>query len=163
MIVVLLLLGVLGEQTVGTGPITAPAESTVTAVKVPTATAAPAPLPIGAYQWPAPFDPADLAPYAMKFDTLLVGAEKIVDVERITMSASGASLGLQVATEDERKPIIGTDGKAVQIWLRGDPAFEYNPAFAGAGVKVGISFLVRTDSDPFKRFERTGVVTVRQQ
>ena len=160
----LLLLGVLGgEVDVGTGPIIAQPASTVAALSVPAAGAVGNDIPLGAYQWARPLDPADRAPYAFSFAQLLAPGEEIADIVRLTMSAAGAALGLEIDTSPGRIPIIGEDGNAVQVWFRVDEAFQENAAFTGAGVRIPIAFLVETNSSPFKRYERTAVLTVRQQ
>lgn len=166
MIGTLILLGLFGTDAApGTGEIIAPASRTVTPAQVPATAAAnaSAEVPVGALAWAAPLDPADRAPYAIDWRQLLATDERVADIVRLTMSAAGAAVGVTIDQEDGRTPIIGTDGKAIQIWLKVADAFQDNAAFQGAGVRVAIAALIETDSVPFKRFERTSVLTVRQQ
>lgn len=164
MLTALLLLGVLGgEVDVGSGPIIAPPASTVAALSVPSSGAIGNDIPLGAYQWARPLDPADRAPYAFSFAALLATGEEIADIVRLTVSAAGAALGLEIDTSLGRVPIISDDGTTVQLWFCVADAFQENVAFSGAGVRIPIAFLVETNSSPFKRYERTAVLTVRQQ
>lgn len=162
MLAFLLAIGVIGpEIDAGTGPIIAVADRTVTMVVVGSNSPSAAQLPLGAYRWPSPFDPSDRAPYAMKWNAMLAADETVADIVQLTMSAAGAALGLEIDGTPGRAPIIATDGKAIQLWFRcTDPE---NPAFAGEGVSIGIAALIRTSADPFKQYERTAVLTVRQQ
>lgn len=165
MLTVLLCLGIIGAAPpdAGTGDIIAIAERTVAPVTVPSVGTSAAPIPLNAYQWRSPFDPADRAPYALDWKALLATDEKIASIVRLTMSASGAAIGIRIDDTAGRAPIIATDGKATQLWFRVEPEFQENTAFAGAGVQVAVAVLVRTDATPYKDFERTAVLTVRQQ
>lgn len=164
MLTALLMLEVMGGGVeVGTGPIIAPPASTAAALSVPVDSPVGTDVPLGAYSWPRPLDPSDRAPYAFDFSQLLGSAERIADIVRLTMSAAGAAVGVEIDTSAGRTPIIGTEGKAVQIWFRVAEASQDDPAFTGPGVRVGVSILVETDAVPFKRFERTAVLTVREQ
>jgi hypothetical protein len=108
-------------------------------------------------------DPADRFPHAFKFTQFLADAEKITSIERLTMSAAGASLGVQIDQSAGRAPIISDDGKAIQLWFLVADEFQGHPAFTGNGVEITVAALVRTDADPFHQLERTAVLTVRQQ
>jgi hypothetical protein len=154
---------VIGAPIVATGAIIASADRTLAVSPIPSGTSGSASLPLAASVWAAPFDPADRAPYAIDWTKLLAVGETIVQIDRITMSAEGASLGLQVDTSATRTPIISTDGKKTQVWFLCTAGFQSNAAFAGGGVQVGLSVLIRTSADPYKQFERTGVLIVRQQ
>lgn len=146
-----------------TGDILATAERTVTPAPVPTGNGSSVDLSLTAYPWAAPFDPADRTPYAIDWSLLLEAAETIEQIDRIRMSPEGAALGIQVDSSVGRSPVISTDGKKTQVWFLCDPAFQSDPLFSGAGVQVGLSVLTRTNADPYKQFERTAVLTVRQQ
>lgn len=157
-----------GAGAVTDPPITAKGDIIATADR----TVTPTPIPSGsgtvsgvttAYPWAAPFDPADRTAFAIDWTRLLEAEETIAQIDDIRMSAEGASLGIQVDAAAGRAPIISTDGKMTQVWFLCDPAFQSDAAFLGAGVKVGLSVLIRTDSDPYKQFERTAVLTVREQ
>jgi hypothetical protein len=143
--------------------ITAVAERTVTPARIPVGTAGTAEIPVGASRFAAPMDPADRFPHAFAFGQFLGENEKIVSIERLTMSAAGASLGVQIDQSTSRAPIIGTDGKAIQLWFFCTEEFQAHPAFSGNGVQIAVSALVRTDAVPFHQLERTAVLTVRQQ
>jgi hypothetical protein len=93
----------------------------------------------------------------------ILGTELIASISSITMTALGVSLGVQVDSDSDRVPIIDTGGQKVGLWFKVDDAFKQNAAFSGAGTKVGISVLVRTDATPYKELERTWVLTVAQQ
>jgi hypothetical protein len=146
-----------------TGEIIASADRMLAVEAVPSGGLNVVALPLQAAAWAAPFDPSDRAPYAIDWSDLLADGEAIEQIDKITMSAQGASVGVKVDTDDDRTPIISEDGTKTQLWFVCDAAFQQNAAFAGAGVQVGVSLLIRTDADPYKQFERTGVVTVRQQ
>ena len=120
-------------------------------------------LPLYASAWTAPFDPADRAPYAIDWSRLLAEGETIAQIDRIVMSAQGASLGISVDIDPPRSPVISTDGTKTQIWFLCDAAKQNDAAFSGEGVQIGLSVLIRTSASPYKQFERTGVLTVRQQ
>jgi hypothetical protein len=140
------------QPTAETGPIIATSERTVTIAKVSSAP----------YAWASTFDPADRAPYAIDWSQMLDQGEKIDEILMLTMSASGASVGVEFDSTEGREPIIGTDGKTIQFWFLCNPAFQRNVIFTGAGVQVSLSALIRTDADPYKEFERTAVLTVKQ-
>ena len=89
--------------------------------------------------------------------------ETIAEIVRLTVSATGAAVGVEIDDGGERLPIIDTEGKKIQMWFLVDDGFQANAAFAGAGVAVGIAALIRTDAEPYKEFERTAILTVRQQ
>lgn len=116
----------------------------------------------GPYSWPAALDPADRTPYAIDWTAMLDEGEKIAAILQLTMSASGASAGVKIDDTAGRRPIIGEDGTTIQIWFLCEPAQQMKPVFSGNGVAVSVSALIRTDLDPFKEFERTAVLTVKQ-
>lgn len=155
-------LGIFGLEA-GVGEIVATAERTVSPVPVPTVVTSDAPIPINAYQWLAPFDPSDRAPYAYDWSALLGNGETVTDIVRLTMSAAGAAVGVEIDTDPARAPIIDTDGLKTQLWFKVTDAMQNNPAFLGQGLSVGVSVLVKTSSEPFKMYERTAVLIVRQQ
>lgn len=146
-----------------TGPIIASLERTVAFQVVPAGSIASESLPLNAAGWIAAFDPSDRAPFAIDWSELLADGETIAQIDRIRMSAEGAALGVRVDSGGGRSPIISTDGLKTQFWFICDEAFQSHPAFAGAGVQVGLSVLTRTSSDPYKLYERTAVLNVRQQ
>lgn len=119
-------------------------------------------LPAGAVPWSRPFDPSDRTPYAIDWTALLVTGEKIADVISITVSASGADLGFAIDTDAARIPLIDATHNRVAMWFTVASGYQSNPAFAADGVKVGISMLIRTDADPYREYERTVILTVRQ-
>ena len=160
----LILLGMFNtEIEAGTGEVIATTERTVTIAKTPNATSRASTLPLGSYPWTAHLDPSDRAPFAIDFTGLLDTGETIAEIVRLTVSATGASVGVEIDDSTDRIPIIDTDGKKIQMWFLVDEAFQANAAFAAAGVQVGIAALIRTNGDPYKDFERTAVLTVRQQ
>jgi hypothetical protein len=158
-----------GGGVVVAGPITtvgtliATSDRLIVPEPVPTGTSSAASLPLAASAWPAPFDPADRTPFAIDWTSLLGDDEQIAQIDRIRMSAEGAALGVAVDAEAGRAPIISDDGKKTQFWFLCDSAFQANAAFSGAGVAIGLSVLIRTTAAPYQLFERTGVLTVRQQ
>jgi hypothetical protein len=119
-------------------------------------------IPTPAIGWTQPLDPADRAFYAFDWSAWL-GTEKVASIERITMSALGASLGVQVDSDPDRTPIIDTLGRKIGLWFKVYDASQADPAFAAAGAKVGIAMLVKTDASPPKYYERTAILTVQQQ
>ena len=119
-------------------------------------------IPLLASVWTPPLDPSDRNKYGMDWTSVL-GEETIASIETITMSALGASLGVQVDSDSDRIPIIDTQGQKIQLWFKVDPAFKSNPAFSDPGTRVGISVLIKTNSIPYRELERTWVLTVLQQ
>ncbi len=147
-----------------TGPILAAPERIIKVTVAPLPTSQGSGLPIAVWPWEAPFDPADRVPYAIDFSDLLTEGEKIAQIDRLAMSAPGAAVGLEIDSDAGRTPVIATgNGDMVQFWLRCSPTSQGLAAFLDGGVRVGVTALVRTDAAPFKQFERTGSVTVRQQ
>lgn len=119
-------------------------------------------MPSSAYRWTAIFDPSDRTPFAIDWSGLLLSDEKVAAIQKITMSAAGAAVGIEIDTSTGRTPIIATDGKKTQCWFLCAPAFQSDPAFQNGGVQIGLSVLVRTDANPFREYERTGVLQVEQ-
>lgn len=120
-------------------------------------------LPIGAFPWARPFDPSDRAPYAFDWSRLLDDGETIAEIVSMTISALGASLGVMVDTDPDRVPVIDGDHKRVGLWFIVAPDSQADPAFSAAGTKVGLSMLIRTTASPYREYERTAILTVRQQ
>lgn len=147
---------------VGTGTVTAGADQTAVLAAQTASGGTTSGLPIDAPVVKKPFDPSDRAPYAIDFTVHLADDETIAELRRITMSASGAAVGVQIDTDPVRPPLIDTGGKKAEAWLIVDDAFQANAAFSGAGIQVGISFLIRTSADPYREYERTIIVVVRQ-
>lgn len=154
---------VVGGPITATGAITATSERTIKPTPVPSGTGAnDATVPTSAYRWTAIFDPSDRTPFAIDWSGLLLSDEKVSAIQKITMSAAGAAVGIEIDTSTGRTPIIGTDGKMTQFWFLCAVGFQNNAAFQNGGAQIGLSVLVRTDSDPFKEYERTGVLQVEQ-
>ena len=149
------------EQPAENGAIVATAEQTVVFKSVQRVNETGNNLPFGAEAWSAPLDPNDRAPRAMDFAALLDGEARIAAIVSITVSAQGASTGVQIDQAAGRAPIISDDGRRIQMYLLVNDALQANKAFEGAGLKVGITALVRTDEEPFEQYARTGVQTVR--
>ncbi|MBB5684298.1 hypothetical protein [Sphingobium boeckii] len=151
------------EIEAGVGAVTAPSERTVIVTTSPGNAARGGNLPIGSFAWTAHFDPSDRAPFAIDWSALLADDETIAEIVRLTISATGAALGVEIDEGAERLPIIDTEGKKIQMWFLVDDAFQGDAAFAGGGINVGVAALIRTSADPYKDYERTAVLTVRQQ
>lgn len=143
------------------GPIVAGADRTIAPTVVPSGVSR-LTESSSAYGWAAIFDPADRAPYAFDWSDLLDDGEEIESIQDIRMSAAGAALGVEIDTSPGRTPIIGTDGKHAQLWFLVDPDFRDNADFSDAGVQVAVTMRVRSTATPFKEFERTGNLPVRQ-
>lgn len=118
---------------------------------------------MAAFAWVPPLDPSDRAPYAFDWSDHLDEGENIATIVAITMSALGASLGVEIDNDAGRQPTLDTAGRRVGFWLKVAPSYQANIAFAGPGVDVELAMLIRTTADPFKELERTATVTVRQQ
>lgn len=168
------LLGLLGSTPGGggggsgpftaTGPVIASAARTVVLSAVQDTAARGSSIPLGAELWLQQFDPADHAPYAMDFAELLDEGEKIAEVETIYLNATAALLGVSVDTATDYRPVIDEiDGESVQIWFVVDEAAWAVSSFDAGGVQLPVTMRVITDATPPKRYERTGVLTVRQQ
>lgn len=165
MLTTLMLLGFFGGEEIeaGTGPLIATAERRVAAARVQPVTVIGNAIPLGAYVWPQAYDPGDHAPYAFNFGALLGEEESIAAIDMIAMSSQAASLGVQVDQEEPFGPIITEDGKHVQVWFVVDPSLQLSSQFDATGVRLPVTFRITTDATPPERYERTGVLVVRQQ
>lgn len=147
-----------------TGPITASAERTAIVPKVQLGTLVSDLIPRGSVVWKQAYDPADHAPYAFDFTDLLANNEGIASIERIRLTASATTLGLSVDLLPQYRPVIDVvAGKKIQLWFLTDPDKQEAAAFDNAGVVVGVTIRILTNSVPPKTYERTSVLTVRQQ
>ena len=146
--------------TPGTGTVDVPADMTAVA-KPGTSSGVGTGMPPTAFALARPLDPSDTAKYAFDFEPT-IGDANIASLDRVQMSALGASLGLIIESTNGRQPIIDTAGKKIGFWVSIDSTFEFNSAFATAQ-KMGISFQITTDESPSQTFERTCVLTVVNQ
>ena len=146
----------------GTGDVDVPASQMASAKVNASGGGAGTGIPSLASIWTQPLDPSDRNKYGMDWAPVL-GDETIATIESITMSALGASLGVQVDSDADRIPIIDTQGQKVQLWFKVDPSFKNNAAFSDPGTRVAVSVLIKTDSTPYRELERTWVLTVLQQ
>lgn len=151
------------EQPTGIGTIIARPSQTAAIQIGSNSAVASAPIPNGAAVFGEPFDPSDRAPRAWDFTAQLADGETIVEIVRLTMMAAGAAVGVQIDSGGGRDPIIGTSGKVIQLWFKVNDAHQADAAFLGDGMSVGVAALVRTSSTPSRQYERTAVLTVRQQ
>jgi hypothetical protein len=147
----------------GVGDVIASPDRTVTAVILQTTANVGSLIPLGAQQWRQPFDPADHAPFAFDFGPLLDEGEKIADIEQISLNATAALLGLTVDASADYAPIIDVDGEVLQVWFIVDQAYWAAASFNASGVQLPVTFRIVTDATPPKRYERTAVLSVRQQ
>lgn len=145
----------------GTGTVSAPAARTAAAAAVTLGAGSGPGIPPSAFMWAQPLDPADRTFYVMDWTTWL-GNSKIAALERLTMSALGASLGVEIDTDADRLPVIDAGAQKIGIWFKVDPSFQANAAFQSPGIKVGIAALVRTNDPTYQEFERTWELTVAQ-
>lgn len=171
MLLHLIALGILGASSgsgggpiTDTGPVIASAARTIILSPVQAVNSVAAGIPLGAGVWLQNYDPADHAPYAFDFSQLLDDAEKIGQIDEIVMSASAALLGVSVDDTVGASPIIDvTNGDKVQLWFVVDPASWDAVWFELGGALIPVTVRVATNTSPPKRYERTGVLTVRQQ
>lgn len=145
----------------GTGTVTAPAGRTAMAASLTAAAGTGSGVPPTAYIWSQPLDPADRTFFVMDWSAWLSTA-KIDSIQRLTMTALGAALGVEIDTDADRIPVLDTGGQKIGLWFKVDPAFQDDLAFSGSGTKVGISALIRTNEVPYQEFERTWELTVAQ-
>jgi hypothetical protein len=145
------------------GEVVASSDCTAIVPSVQTASLTSAAAPLGSQAWRRHFDPADHAPYALDFGPLLEASENIAVIESIVMSATAALLGVGIDTAGAYAPIIDTDGEKVQLWFVVDEDAWDALSFEASGVQLPVTVRVTTDSTPPKRYERSGVLTVRQQ
>ena len=121
-------------------------------------------IPRGSTIWKQVYDPADHVPFFADFSSILDTNEKIADIERIRLTASATALGLSVDLTPLYRPVIdAATGQKIRLWFTTDEATQEEAAFDKDGVQVGVTVRILTDSNPPKRFERTSVLTVRQQ
>lgn len=145
------------------GPITAAAVDTVTFPALAGTTSPGNQLPVGAAEAARPRDPSDRAPLALDFSALLGDGVEIDEIVSLTMSAAGNAAGITIDEATPRLPIIEEDGgQRIQIWLGVAEGSRNDTAFLGAGLKVGVAALIRTNEDAYREYERTGVATFRQ-
>jgi hypothetical protein len=148
----------------GTGVVDYPAGQMAASVPIAAVPGTSSGIPPTAFAWPKPFDPSNRRPYGMDW-TAELGDQKIASIEALTMSALGASLGVQIEDGSDnikRAPIIDVDGKKIGIWFKVADAFKTNAAFNYPGTKIGVAALIKTDSDPFELIELTWVLTLVQ-
>ena len=146
----------------GNGELTSMADQIANLAVLQPATAKGNGVPYGAADWPRPFDPSDRAPYAWDFSNIIGEGVSIADIVRITVSATGVALGVEVDNQEGRAPIITNDGKHVQVYFLVNVASQTSQQFTNDGVKVPVSVLIRTDENPFEEYERTAILSVRQ-
>ena len=163
MLLPLITFGVVPEGGGSSGPITAPPEQIAVVPSVQGATSVATGAPLGVATWARPFDPGDHRPYAIDFTTQLRDGEEIAAMEEIEMSAAGALLGVGIDTATGYSPIIGDDGKMVQVYFAVEPEFWDELSFAASGLRLPVTFRVRTDGTPYDTIERSALLTVRQQ
>jgi hypothetical protein len=123
-------------------------------------------LPLGSFLWQRPFDPSQRSPYAFDWTAMLGTGETIADIRRITINSDGADLGVMVddGSDDAlRLPTIDAENKMVGLWFVVSPSDQEDEVFAGSGKLVGVSMLIRTDAVPYREYEATAVLTVRQR
>lgn len=144
------------------GVVTATAEQTAV-VRITTGTGSGVGLPISAFAWPLPLDPSDHAPYAYDWSALLSEGETVDEIVSVTMSALGASLGVTIDSDSDHAPMIDIDGQKTGLWFSVADGFQTNSAFAGSGALIGVATRIRTSATPPREYERTAILTVRQQ
>lgn len=152
-----------GGPITDTGDVVASNERTAVVLVVQAGTSVANGIPLGAVAWRQQFDPGDHAPYAVDFTALLEQDEKIAEIDAIVMNATAALLGVGVDSVAPFGPIIdATDGKKMQLWFVVDEVSWASTSFNVSGVLLPVTVRIVTDSTPPKRYERTGVLTVRQ-
>lgn len=151
-----------GGGTGDTGVVIATSERTAVLTAVQDSAARSSGIALGAGVWRQQYDPADHTPYALDFSALLDGGENIVEIEAITMNATAALLGVGIDAATGYAPIIDEGGKKVQVWFAIDEASWSLASFDAGGVQLPVTIRVATDAIPPKRYERTGVLPVRQ-
>lgn len=163
MIPVLIAAGFFEDEVVAeTGTIIAAAEDTVLVPKLAALTSISNDLPLGALEHQRPLDPSSRRPFAVDLSAFLPADQEIGDIVRITMSAAGAAVGVIVESASPRQPIVDeSGGRKLQYWLSVVNGSQGNAAFSGAGLKVGIAFLIRTNGTIPQDDEHTVVHTVR--
>ena len=164
MIAQLIAIGVLSAGSAPpTGAVTVPEERTAVVARVQLASTIAVGIPLGAVEWEQPFDPADHAPYAFDWSSLLDAGERVEDILAIRVSSSAAALGIMVDQTGAFAPIIDSAaGLQVQLWFVVAEEMQEVATFVGAGVKIPVTMKIETSSTPPKRFERTNVLEVRQ-
>lgn len=146
-----------------TGEVSVPGERTAIVARVQAGAAVAAGIPLGAVEWQQPYDPADHAPYAFDFSSLLEPDERVAEILAIRVSSAAAALGIMVDQSAGHAPLIdAAAGLKVQLWFVVSEELQEAATFLGSGVKIPITMKIATTSDPQKRFERTSVLMVRQ-
>lgn len=147
-----------------TGPVVVPPERVAEVVRVQGNAVISDVIPRGAREWEQAYDPADHAKYAFDWSPLLPEGEKVGEILSIRMSSAAAALGIAIDTSPEHPPIIEQDARLkVQLWFVVAEEQQESAAFLGAGVKLPVTMKIATMSTPPEKFERTNVLTVRQQ
>lgn len=147
-----------------TGAVIASVERTVVLAAVQDTASRGAGVPYGAGSWRQQFDPADHAPYAIDFTDLLDEGEGIAQIDLVAMNATAALLGVQIDTASGYGPLIEvTVGKQLQIWFVVDTESWELSSFDAGGVQLPVTARIATNATPPKRYERTAILTVRQQ
>lgn len=144
------------------GAFDVPPERIATVAKVQGATPFGNGIPLGAALWQQSLDPADHLPFGIAFTDLLDGTETIASVEKLAISSAGAALGVIIDGSGATAPVIDNAGALrVQLWLSVSADAQSAPLFDAGGIRVAISCRVITTKA--RKFDRTSVLTVRQQ
>ena len=122
-------------------------------------------LPPNAVRWPDPMDPSDLIDYRADFrgpKPLLEPNERVANYT-VTLTEEAVALGIIISQAPGYAPRLVNDLSACDLYFEVDPAERENPAFAGAGIEVGVVFTVWTDDNRERRRQRTWILGVAQQ
>lgn len=127
-------------------------------------------LPPNASIWTQPMDPTDLVEFIADFGNAASGSSgavlaegEAIDTYTVTMSAEGAALGVTISEEAGYETTLVESDKAIRIWIYVDEADREDPAFAGAGLQLGVTFTINTNSVPPRRKQKTYILEVAQQ
>ena len=145
------------------GAVNVPEERTAIVARIQASAPTSDGIPLGAVEWQQAYDPADHAPYAFDFSSILAEGETISDILSIRLSSAAAALGIAVDQAASFSPVIdAAEGKKVQLWFVVADDLQEAASFLATGVKIPVAVKIETSSTPPKRFERTNVLTVRQ-
>lgn len=120
-------------------------------------------IPLNAFQFKAPMDPAERLDYQIKLKsgelTLLESTELIASYT-LTLYPEAIALGMSVMSTGSYAP--SDDGESIKVWFEFNASYYTNAAFSGTGSVLAMELTVVTNSVPARTRQRTVTLGVLQ-
>ncbi len=118
------------------------------------------PAPTAAVAFQAVMDPSDRVDFIARFASLLEEGE-LIDTVSIALYPEAVALGFSILEGAGLGPsIINND--AVLFWVEVEAGMREGSQF-NSGARMPIEFTITTNATPFRRFQRTLIITVVHQ